>query len=833
MIARRRRPDGDPTGSVHAAGFTRDVAPPSCRNRHRPIFGTLALVLLTCSTTQLSAAETLPPASASAEAALISARTAVADGRLSEARELLQQAQLSAPQDARIIKALADLDLRTGVTHRASGITPSPVIVDWALAEIRQGEIRADAMARTDRLSDASELLEVVRRNLLARELDADDRVAEALAKVEGTITRYRRESIENGARLTADARAHALAEAREQVADGLTANAATRNARLLRIRGLQRKALYEQALAECRTLLDEENENPEVSALYRDLLAAAHAQRKLNTEQAALDSQQELRERISRSLIPSGFDGWPVYPDAWARRHPLTTQLDRQDSDKNAEPEWRSVLRDSLRRRTSIEVEGGNALDVLRVLATESRINLVIDPAIAAGADRPITLHAPNLTVEHALTWLCQLMETRWTLVNGGVWIGTPPVESTTVALYDIANLVHSGFDQPGRKLTLGASDAEDGTALFAKNDADHVKPHSPEEVVDLLKAQVTPSVWDVPENGITIRGNTLYVTAPPETHRMVREFIASQEQAQNLLVRVDARWLELDDSFAEEIGVDWTINGSQLAFTQPAAGIAQQNNNSTFIGTSVTPLPATTHQSNAGVTGQGMKLSFGLIGPLQLSAVLTAAENNLRGRVLSSPSVTTLNGVRSHVFVGNQSAYISDYEVVSTNLDPIVAVLTTGTSLDVKPFVSADHKYVTLDFQPATSKVRYFTEYFSAVRIVPGRPVINPNVPVVLPGNVEYYTVIAPIPYPIELPNVTVREAATTLTIPDRGSVLIGGFGNVAEESTSAKVPFIGNIPYLGRLFGHRGRYSDHKKLYLMATITIISYDEQEAKL
>jgi tetratricopeptide (TPR) repeat protein len=815
---------------VHAAGFARDVAHPSSRARRQRAFGALALMLLTCGTAPLTAAEALPSGAAapSTEAALISAQAALADGRLAEARELLEHAQLSAPQDARIIKALADLDLLTGSAQRPSGFTPNPVLADWALAEIRQGEIRADAMARAGRLSDASELLEVVRRNLIARELDADDRVASALAKVEATIARYRRESIENGARLTAAARAHALAEAREQVSEGLAAHAATRSARLLRIRGLQRKALFEQALAECRKLLDEESDDPEVSALYRDLLAAAHAQRKLDTEQAALDSQQELRERISRSLIPSGLDGWPVYPDAWAARHPLTAQLDRQGKDANAEPEWRSVLRDSLRRRTSIDVDGGNALDVLRALASESRINLVIDPVIAAGADRTITLHAPNLTVEHALTWLCQLIDTRWTLVNGGVWIGTPPVEATTLALYDVANLVHHGFDQPGRKLTLGAGDAAGGTALFAANTADQAKPPTPEEVVDLLKASVTPSVWEVPENAITIRGNTLYITAPPETHRILREFIGSQEQAQNLLVRVDARWLALDDSFAEEIGVDWTIDGSQLAFTQPAAGLAKQNNNSTFIGTAVTPLPPTSHQSGSGVSGQGMKLSFGLIGPLQLSAVLTAAENNLRGRVLSSPSITTLNGVRSHVFVGDQSAYISDYEVVSANLDPIVAVL---TSLDVKPFVSADRKYVTLDFQPATSSVRYFTDYITAPRVITGRPVINPNVPI--GGNLNYFTVAAAVPYPIELPNLTVREAATTLTIPDRGSVLIGGFGNVAEESTSSKVPFIGNIPYLGRLFGHRGRYSDHQKLYLMATITIISYDEQEAKL
>ena len=186
----------------------------------------------------------------------------------------------------------------------------------------------------------------------------------------------------------------------------------------------------------------------------------------------------------------------------------------------------------------------------------------------------------------------------------------------------------------------------------------------------------------------------------------------------------------------------------------------------------------------------------------------------------MLTSPSVTTVNGVRSNVFVGDHSAYISDYEIVASNLDPTISVLTTGNSLDVKPFVSADRKYVTMDFQPATSTVRYFTDFISAPRVISN----GPN------GD---GIVTAAVNFPIELPNVSVKEAGTTLTIPDRGSVLIGGFGKAADESSSSRVPFLGNIPYLGRLFGHRGRYSDHEKLYLMATITIISYDEQEAKL
>ena len=854
MSHRRLHDPRDPSGSGYGDGFALAVAASS---RHRSLGNTFArhslqqatVLLLAIIGPALAAADAVPvlpgpavpgpgaqaPLSApesqpTAEAALVAANAAIADGRLSEAHELLTRAQLSAPQDSRIRAALADIARLTGDTPVIARSAPAPVLIEWALAEIRQGQVRADAMARAGRLNDAAELLEVVRRNLIARELDSSETVAAALGTVDSTVLRYRRESLEIAARSTAAARDRALAEAREHASEVMSSAASSRAERLARIRGLQRKALFEQALAECRTLIDREPDDEEVRTLFRELLGSAHAQRKLTTDQTLIEARQELSERISRSLIPTGIDGWPVYPADWLARHTSSDQRDRlpgdpdgkQSGDQNSEPEWRSVLRDSLRRRTSLDVDAQNGFDVLRALALDSRINLVIDPALTAGADRNVTLHAPNLTVEHALTWLCQLMDTRWTLVNGAVWVGTPPTETTTLGLYDVANLVHRGFDQPGKKLTLGDNASSgSGTSLFSANEADQVKPPTPEEVVDLLKTSVTPSVWTEADNGITIRGTTLYITAPPETHRILREFIGSQEQAQNLMVRVDARWLVLEDSFAEEIGVDWTIDGTQLAFNQPASGFATENNNSNFIGSAVTPLPPTSNQSRSGVTGQGLKLSFGLIGPIQLSAILTAAENNLRGRVLTSPSVTTINGVRSNVFVGDQTAYISDYSIVSSNLDPTISVLTTGNSLDVKPFVSADRKYVTMDFQPATSSARYFTDYLSGPRVI-------------LAGDGSSVGGVSnAVAYPIELPNVAVKEAATTLTIPDRGSVLIGGFGKAADESSSSRVPFLGNIPYLGRLFGHRGRYSDHEKLYLMATITIISYDEQEAKL
>jgi type II secretory pathway component GspD/PulD (secretin) len=66
----------------------------------------------------------------------------------------------------------------------------------------------------------------------------------------------------------------------------------------------------------------------------------------------------------------------------------------------------------------------------------------------------------------------------------------------------------------------------------------------------------------------------------------------------------------------------------------------------------------------------------------------------------------------------------------------------------------------------------------------------------------------------------------------IPDGGTMLVGGWGRYIEQSMSAKVPFLGHIPFIGRLFGQRGRFSDRHKLSLLVGVNIIDYAELEER-
>ena len=813
----------------HRGSAWEDASPARARVIH-PCSALVPTLILACAGLAV-AAETAPDISASAgtssknafadvESWLSEAQAALAAGRFHEAEAALNQAAEVAPHDARVRAEQVRLAAIAKGRGPAAIVQPA-VLIGWARAEISQARNRAELMARTGRPEDAVEQLEVLRQALRIRGLDNSGDLESDLATVDTQIRGYRQEQLEAAAIRGRGERDRLLAEAEARTSKEAASIAGRRSERLQRIRRLQSAGQRELALAECRQLVDQQPNDEEVRLLYRDLLAEVHAARKLSTTESLDEIRQELAERLSRELIPSGFDGLPVYPADWTSRG--SQRPDHLQADDTEAP-WKSTLRDALRGRTSLAVEGQDAIEVLNHLATTARINLVIDPELAAGKERFVSLRAPNISIENALTWICQQMDTRWSLTRGAVWIGRPQVEESSLAVYDVATLIYHGLDQPGKVLSIGGnSNAGGGVALFTRSE-ESGKPPTPDEIVELLKASVTPQIWGDGQNGITVRGNTLYITAPADTHRLLREFIRAQEATANLMVQVDTRWLTINDDFLEEIGVDWKV-GSMLGFPGIASGLTRQNGNSSFIGSTNNVLPATAVTQVPTLQSSGLNLEFGLIGPTQLSAVLYAAERNTRGRILAAPSITTLNGVRANVFVGEEIAYISDYEIVSLNYDPIIKVIPVGISLDLKPFVSADRKYVTLDFQPAQTSIRLWTDFIVAPLLSDsGTFQDGINSPLVVGGLVSY---------PIELPNVTIREAGATLTIPDRASALIGGFNKSIDQTAEARVPFLGDIPYLGRLFGHRGRYSEREKRYLMATVTIISNDEQEAKL
>lgn len=746
-----------------------------------------------------------------------------AAGRLQHARELCERALIAHPGDASARDELARIDaIATGRDRREVpgrvGPAPEELKRQVAVADARVARDRAALLAAEGRNAEAAAALEPAIAGLVEVEAQLPPEARDELAALREADVRYRAAADEDGRRGGSEDRQATLEDARGRAATDARAQRSVFDDRLARIRAVYERKHYELALAQARRLVGDYPAEVAAEDLYRVILRDVHEQRRLTITEREIELRKELMARIERSLIPEGIDGMPVYPRDYLARRGGAKGL---ESVPDIEP-WREAILDALAKRVTLEFEDQDGVEALLAVSRQAGVNLVIDPALQAGGARTVTLRASNMRLDNALDWMTRLMDTRWSLSNGAIYVGGSTDAEAVLRVHDVSALVFQSRDHGG-KLIAFASSAGNAPALF--ENLEGAEPVTPEEVVDLLQRSVSPSTWENPAYGITIRGSTLFVSAPPSVHQLVREFIRAQERLASVQVRIDARWLTIEDSYVEEIGVDWgnlgnlsLIPNATSNITRAADGFFRENGTASGAGRLTNQLPATAMFVQPQTTGTGLTLSMAMLRQVELHAVLTAVERSTRGRILASPSLTVLNGVQGSCFFGNQIAYISDYDVVASNLDPKIQVLNIGASLVVKPLVSADRKYVTMEFRPALATAQMFTETLFAPRVI-------------TTGNRSFFQ--PPVAYPLELPNVLIREAATTIQVPDRGCLLVGGFGRITDEETATRIPFLGNIPYAGRFFGKRGRYSDRSKLYLLATVSIITYDELEATL
>jgi type II secretory pathway component GspD/PulD (secretin) len=82
----------------------------------------------------------------------------------------------------------------------------------------------------------------------------------------------------------------------------------------------------------------------------------------------------------------------------------------------------------------------------------------------------------------------------------------------------------------------------------------------------------------------------------------------------------------------------------------------------------------------------------------------------------------------------------------------------------------------------------------------------------------------------YPIELPNVEVRELRSTVMMPDKGTLMVGGFTSSLRQRTHSGIPFLSHIPFLGRLFSKNGVYDENRRIFFLLNAEIVDLGEKE---
>jgi type II secretory pathway component GspD/PulD (secretin) len=82
------------------------------------------------------------------------------------------------------------------------------------------------------------------------------------------------------------------------------------------------------------------------------------------------------------------------------------------------------------------------------------------------------------------------------------------------------------------------------------------------------------------------------------------------------------------------------------------------------------------------------------------------------------------------------------------------------------------------------------------------------------------------------LQLPEIQITRVNTTVSVPDGGTLLLGGQTIAGEQERETGVPVLSKIPFLKRLFTNRGIAKDEQVLLILVKPTIIIQREQEQR-
>ncbi len=371
---------------------------------------------------------------------------------------------------------------------------------------------------------------------------------------------------------------------------------------------------------------------------------------------------------------------------------------------------------------------------------------------------------------------------------------------------------------------------------------------------LISLIESTITPDQWQNAGGTSSMRefrqNLSLVVTAPQETHEAIANLLKSLRALQNLQVTIEVRFIQLSDTFFERIGLDFDFNiRDKLNRVTPPS--RQQGSPKVAVGLSSgvgSTGPTFTSdldfqiRNNFGVTpafgapdagDAGTQVGLAILSDLELFFFLQAVQGNSRTNVLNAPKVTMFDGQTASINDTAQRPFVISFEPVVGDFAvaqrPIIVVLNEGTQMNVQSIVSQDKRFVRMTLVPQFTRIeapeRQFT--FQGRRsTATGTSILNPagtqnptsNASDIIEGTT------------VQQPTLGTTSVTTSVSVPDGGTILLGGIKRLREGRTERGTPILSKIPYLNRLFKNNAIGRETNTLMMTVTPRIIIPEEEE---
>ncbi len=379
-------------------------------------------------------------------------------------------------------------------------------------------------------------------------------------------------------------------------------------------------------------------------------------------------------------------------------------------------------------------------------------------------------------------------------------------------------------------------------------------------DSLMSLITSTIQPTSWDEvggPGSIAEFATNlSLVISQTQEVHEQIVDLLEQLRRLQDLQVTIEVRFITLNDNFFEQIGVDMQLelptNVTQLELTNALAnkGSAAVGLNPPAAGapfpnfTSTLDIPF--NQSSFGLAtpqfGQPVNVAsfgFAIISDIEAYFLVNASQGDRRSNVLQAPKVTLFNGQQAFVSDTTQTPFVISVIPVVGDFaaanQPVIVVLNEGTFLTVQAVISNDRRFVRLTVVPFFSQIGNVQEFTFSGSSSTTKQTSSSNSNAggdTATSNSENDTNNSN-GITVQLPSFAFVTVTTTVSVPDGGTVLLGGIKRLSEGRNEFGVPILSKIPYINRLFKNVGIGRETQSLMMMVTPRIIIQEEEEDRL
>jgi len=588
---------------------------------------------------------------------------------------------------------------------------------------------------------------------------------------------------------------------------------------------------------------------------------------------QEAGDVENLRREEYKRSwedLDEASISYFPLvlYPPNW-------DQINKR-SEGNAigkqvkEESWKAEIRKKLQRKVTFEFVDTPLEEAIGFLRGLANVTMIVDPKVVAGGAAPaINLRVTDMSLDLALEWILKLADLEYALQDSAIYISKPNalIQTVELRIYDVSDLTQTIHDFPGPEFQItvagdtGGGGGGLGGTLFTP--PTQLTPTTA-NIAEMIRNRVRPESWDAAlGTSIEERAGRLVVMQRPEIHALVDQLLSNFRATQKMMINIESRFLTIREAYLEDIGVEFQGLDPNVLFgdfgdirrlgaptglvqprvpggtdstppNAPFPGFVNagrngniERGNFTQVGSIINHTIGFFNNDPDTVSGNdvantvrqgGFSGQLTILNNTQVQAFVRALAVRENQSTLIAPRLTVFNTQRAHMFVARQQSYVADYEISGDSYDPVVRQFLVGVVLDVKPIVSSDRRYVTLELRPTvTELVNFQTRQIDSFAVNSG-------------ANVN---IIVNLAFPIQFPELSIRRVRTTATVPDGGILLIGGLYRNIRFNAENGVPFLSDLPVIGRLFRWNTVDNAKSNLAILVSPRIILFNEEEDKL